>query len=157
MYLENDGFINVKGEEATEQFLSILKKWKDFDNAVEEDYRDNGTVSYTFSDVSGDIEDDLNALAKECLEQGIELYGEISYYGDLDGMYVIENGKCGCFDLQTFGVKVALQNNTIISPKLKLELLSLLEQAFIQDKDHSNISIEQAIALLNETHENDYL
>lgn len=77
MHLENDGFINVKGEEVTEQFLSILKKWKDFDNAVEEGYRDNGTVSYTFSEVSGDIEDDLNALAKECLEQGIELYGEI--------------------------------------------------------------------------------
>ena len=65
MHLENDGFINVKGEEVTEQFLSILKKWKDFDNAVEEGYRDNGTVSYTFSEVSGDIEDDLNVLAKD--------------------------------------------------------------------------------------------
>lgn len=156
MYLENDGFINVK-EEVIEQFLSILKKWKDFDNAVEEDYRENGTVAYTFSDVCGDIEDDLNALANECLEQGIELYGEISYYGDLDGMYVIENGECRCFDIQTFGVKSALQNNIIISPELKQQLLFLLEHAFKQDREHSNTYIEQAIALLNETHENYYL
>lgn len=72
-------------------------------------------------------------------------------------MYVIENGGCRCFDIQTFGVKSALQNNIIISPELKQQLLFLLEHAFKQDREHSNTYIEQAIALLNETHENYYL
>lgn len=154
--------MNVEAENATEQFLTILRKWKNFNDAVIEDYGEedcgeDDTVSFTFSEILGNVKSDLNVLAKEYLDQGIELYGEISYYGDLDGMYVIENGGCRCFDIQTFGVKSALQNNIIISPELKQQLLFLLEHAFKQDREHSNTYIEQAIALLNETHENYYL
>lgn len=151
MYFNSEGFMNVEAENATEQFLTILRKWKNFNDAVIEDYGEedcgeDDTVSFTFSEILGNVKSDLNVLAKECLDQGIELYGKISYYGDYNESYVIEDGKCRSFDLQTSSPKSTLQNNTMISPETHLRITFIIEPAFKQDKTHSNVRIEQAIA-----------
>lgn len=49
-------------------------------------------------------------------------------------------------DLQTSSPKSTLQNNTMISPETHLRITFIIEPAFKQDKTHSNVRIEQAIA-----------
>lgn len=91
MYYVNDGTITV-AKEHLEQVLDMIVKAGFYrcKDIISVDETADPVVIDIF-EVYGDIEGDLTNFLNECKQEGITINGSISYRGDYDGEYIIEN------------------------------------------------------------------
>ena len=120
MYYNNYGNLEVKNEYADELSNMFEKEIGGTVDAIE-DYKP-GIAYIEISDCQGDISDDLDKVLKCFSDKGILINGLIHYSGDYDGVYVIKNNICECYDESEWIFKNAFNGNSI-SKSLKKKLL----------------------------------
>lgn len=147
-YYTNNGSLYIKNEFA-EECVNLLKEKLGCD----EDYGDSnidwsednksGIAEIILEEVDGDITDDIQTIADVFKERGIEISGDIEYYGSNDGHIVVRNNVVRDYDDEDYGANDALEGNTI-GLELKGKLLCELENF------NGNNSIEAMKKLINE-------
>ena len=102
MTLYNDGTITVPSE--CDKALLIAMKLLDI---CLEDIITNNGQSVAFINIEGDIEDKLEELVEAFNDQDIPIEINITYSGDYDGMYVVNNGKLEDIDIEDMTIREA--------------------------------------------------
>lgn len=159
MYLINDGTFTIK-EENVPKFLELLVSSKLIEKEEKADVTEfNGMAEIEVSEIYGDIEDDLTTLCESCRKEDIHLDGSFTYFGDYEGTYEISNNSFQEWSNEAYAVKTALENERLISPILKKELLDAVNHAkksLDTDPDNSKKYLDKILALINKTTEKQY-
>lgn len=96
MTLYNNGTITVPSE----YNKALLIAMKLLDICFEDIITDNGQSIASINNIEGDIEGELEGLVEVFDDQDIPIEINITYYGDYNGMYVVNNGKLEDIDIE---------------------------------------------------------
>ena len=88
----NTGYIRVKEEDVKALIVAInATEIFGFDLDVTDFYKHCGMAVYDLCEVTGDIEDNLQEVKKLLNTVGIEVDFEITFSGDSDGKYIVND------------------------------------------------------------------
>ena len=113
MTLYNNGTIKVPCEWDKALLIAMELLDIDFEDIITNDKQSVASIN----NVEGDLEDDLEKLVEAFDNQDIPIEINITYSGDYDGVYVVNNGKLEDIDIEDITIREA--NDEILINELK--------------------------------------
>ena len=113
MTLYNNGTITVPREWDKALLIAMELLSIDFEDII----TNNEQSVVSINNIEGDIEDDLEKLVELFNDQDIPIEINITYSGDYDGVYVVNNGRLEDIDIEDMTIREA--NDEILINELK--------------------------------------